>query len=286
MKRTAGEVLEIPLANIFLKRRQRQRGPSQYERVAEEGRTKIVSEGGLRFEVNLSDYLDTGLFLDHRITRGMVRQAAAGKRLLNLFAYTGSFSVYAAAGGAASTVTVDLSEDHLDWAQRNMALNDLTGPEHEFVRDDALSFLESCPPAAAVRPGGGRSAHLLQQQAAGGIIGTSSGTTPSCSVGSLDLMTPGGVIFFSTNFRRFKLAEEELRGVDDARDQPSDGAARFPQSPHPPLLADGEGYSAGRISMISNLSVPCGTGISTRSPTRFPVSPWASGLVTRILPLS
>ena len=108
MKRTAGEVLEIPVANIFLKRRERQRGPAQYQRVAEQGRTAVVGEGGLRFEINLSDYIDTGLFLDHRITRGMVREAAAGKRFLNLFAYTGSFTVYAAAGGAAETVSVDL----------------------------------------------------------------------------------------------------------------------------------------------------------------------------------
>ena len=93
----------------------------------------------MRFEVNLSDYLDTGLFLDHRIARGMVREAAAGKRFLNLFAYTGSFTVYAAAGGAASTVTVDLSNTYLDWAQRNMALNGFTGPDHEFIRDDAMT---------------------------------------------------------------------------------------------------------------------------------------------------
>ena len=127
MKRTAGEVLEIPVANIFLKRRERQHGPAQYQRVAEQGRTAVVSEGGLRFEINLSDYIDTGLFLDHRITRGMVREAAAGKRLLNLFAYTGSFTVYAAAGGAAETVSVDLTAPHLDWAQRNLALNNLPG---------------------------------------------------------------------------------------------------------------------------------------------------------------
>ena len=99
MKRTATQTLGLELSNTFLKRRQRQRGDSQYERFGEQHRTRIVSEGGLRFEVNLSDYLDTGLFLDHRITRGMIRDAAAGKRFLNLFGYTGSFTVYAAAGG-------------------------------------------------------------------------------------------------------------------------------------------------------------------------------------------
>ena len=109
-----------------------------------------------------------GLFLDHRITRGMVRAAAAGKRFLNLFAYTGSFSVYAAAGGAAETVTVDLSNTYLDWAGRNMALNGFTGPDHEFVRDDAMQFLRkpprprrpstwpssTPPPFPTARPGG------------------------------------------------------------------------------------------------------------------------------------
>ena len=212
MKRTAGEVLEIPPANIFLKRRQRQRGPSQYQRVAEEGRTKIVAEGGLRFEINLSDYIDTGLFLDHRITRGMVRDSAAGKRFLNLFAYTGSFTVYAAAGGAASTLSVDLSAAHLDWAGRNLALNGLAGPQHEFVRDDALSFLRGCPPRplfdlAVVDPPTFSNSKRLDefwdiQRDHAELLRL-----------LLERMSPGGVIFFSTNFRRFKLAEEELRGV-------------------------------------------------------------------------
>ena len=143
MKRVAGEVLDIPLGNIYLKARRRQRGTAQYERVAEEGRTITAHEGGLKFEVNLSDYLDTGLFLDHRITRSMVHKMAAGKRVLNLFAYTGAFTVYAAAGGATSTVSLDLSNTYLDWAQRNMALNGLAGPQHQFIRNDAIDFLRS-----------------------------------------------------------------------------------------------------------------------------------------------
>ena len=145
MQRTAADVLEVPLDHVFLKRRERQRGTAQYERLGSEQRLLAAHEGGLQFEVNLSDYLDTGLFLDHRITRGMVRDLAAGKRFLNLFAYTGSFSVYAAAGGAASTVTVDLSNTYLDWAQRNMAGNGFQGPDHEFVRDDAMHFLQGWP---------------------------------------------------------------------------------------------------------------------------------------------
>jgi len=112
----AGDVLEVKPADIFLKRRRRQRGADQYGKIADDRRVFTVHEGGLAFEVNLSDYLDTGLFGDHRITRDKVRSESAGKRFLNLFAYTGAFTVYAAAGGAASTTTVDLSNTYLDWA--------------------------------------------------------------------------------------------------------------------------------------------------------------------------
>jgi 23S rRNA (cytosine1962-C5)-methyltransferase len=107
------EGLEVSDEALFFKERKRQRGLSQYERLAEERREFVVEEQGLRFHVNLSDYLDTGLFLDHRNTRAMVRDEAAGRRMLNLFGYTGSFSVYAAAGGARSTTTVDISNTYL-----------------------------------------------------------------------------------------------------------------------------------------------------------------------------
>jgi 23S rRNA (guanine2445-N2)-methyltransferase / 23S rRNA (guanine2069-N7)-methyltransferase len=212
MKRIAGEVLEIAPANIFLKRRERQRGPAQYQRIAEHGRTAVVGEGGLRFEINLSDYIDTGLFLDHRITRRLVRDAAAGKRFLNLFAYTGSFTVYAAAGGAAETVSVDLTAPHLDWAERNLALNELPGARHQFVRDDALSFLRSCPrralfDLAVVDPPTFSNSKRLEefwdiQRDHAELLGL-----------LLERMSPGGLIYFSTNSRRFKLAEEALGGV-------------------------------------------------------------------------
>ena len=212
MLRTAAEVTEVPAENVFLKRRERQRGTAQYERSDAPPQTITAHEGGLLFEVNLSNYLDTGLFLDHRITRGMVRDAAAGKRFLNLFAYTGSFSVYAAAGGAAETVTVDLSNTYLDWAQRNMALNGFTGPEHEFVRDDAMHFLASrrgraeFDMAVVDAPTFSNSKALEDywdiQQSHAALL--------NCLA---ELMTPGGTIFFSTNFRRFKLDESELAGL-------------------------------------------------------------------------
>ena len=212
MQRTAAEVMEVPLAYVFLKKRERQRGTAQYERLGSEQQVLVAHEGGLQFEVNLSDYLDTGLFLDHRITRGMVREAAADKRFLNLFAYTGSFSVYAAAGRAASTVTVDLSNTYLDWAQRNMARNGFQGPDHEFVRDDAMHFLQ----------GRGRRAAFDLAVVDAPTFSNSKALEDYWDIQRNhvellnrlgELMAPGGIIFFSTNFRRFKLAEGEIRGV-------------------------------------------------------------------------
>ncbi len=123
------EALEIPPGHVVLKVRRPQRGADQYQRLGEEGRFLEVAEGGLRFQVNLTDYLDTGLFLDHRPTRQLIRELAPGRRFLNLFAYTGSATVYAAAGGAPSTTTVDMSSTYLDWARRNLSLNGFSGIE-------------------------------------------------------------------------------------------------------------------------------------------------------------
>jgi len=212
MGRTAAEVMEISRDHVFLKKRARQRGTAQYERLGSEQHMLVAHEGGLQFEVNLSDYLDTGLFLDHRITRGMVRDLAAGKRFLNLFAYTGSFTVYAAAGRAASTVTVDLSNTYLDWAQRNMALNGFQGPDHEFVRDDAMHFLQ----------GRGRQGTFDLAVVDAPTFSNSKSLEDYWDIQQnhvellnrlVELMAPTGTIFFSTNFRRFKLAEAEICGV-------------------------------------------------------------------------
>jgi 23S rRNA G2069 N7-methylase RlmK/C1962 C5-methylase RlmI len=185
-------------------------GPSQYERVADENRTLVVHEGGLKFEVNLSDYVDTGLFLDHRITRSMVRDAADGRRFLNLFAYTGSFSVYAAAGGAVSTRTVDLSNTYLDWARRNMTINGFDGPEHDFVRSDILEFLDrdrdTYDLAVVDPPTYSRSKRTEQDW--------------DVQRDHVELlhrlfarMNPGGIVYFSTNFRRFKFDESQFSGL-------------------------------------------------------------------------
>ena len=141
------KVTETDEANIFMKQRQRKAGrQGQYEKFAEEKTERIVKEAGLSFIINLTDYLDTGLFLDHRITRGMVRDEAKGKKVLNLFCYTGSFSLYAASGGAAEVVSVDMSKTYLNWAKRNMQYNKLYDDEkHHFIHADVIEWLNDIP---------------------------------------------------------------------------------------------------------------------------------------------
>lgn len=132
---------------IHLKRRARQKGTQQYEKTGQEGNDFIISENGRRFWVNLDKYLDTGLFLDHRNTRKTVGEEAQGKRFLNLFSYTGSFTVYAATGGATSSETVDLSNTYLDWARRNFELNGINTEAHQIVRADVFQYLEKAAEA-------------------------------------------------------------------------------------------------------------------------------------------
>ncbi len=138
-----GSSLNIEPQQIYLKQRRRQKGKAQYSKVSDEKEFFIVKEGGLKFFVNFTDYLDTGLFLDHRITRDLIREKAAGVKFLNLFAYTCTASVYAADGGAVKTVSVDTSSTYLEWGKKNFGLNRLTGDSHLFIRRDALQFLEN-----------------------------------------------------------------------------------------------------------------------------------------------
>lgn len=146
-KLTLAEVLEVSPDVIFMKIRQRKAGrQGQYEKFDETKTERIVSEGGLNFIINLTDYLDTGLFLDHRITRSMVREQSAGMHVLNLFCYTGSFSVYAAHGDAASVTSVDMSKTYLHWAKRNMQYNKLFREEkHEYIHGDVIEWLDYIP---------------------------------------------------------------------------------------------------------------------------------------------
>ena len=123
--------------------RERQKRPAAIRENRKTGDDFIITENGRKFWVNLDKYLDTGLFLDHRNTRKKVGETAAGKRFLNLFSYTGSFTVYAATGGAASSETVDLSNTYLDWAKRNFELNGISPEQHKIVRADVFQYLQN-----------------------------------------------------------------------------------------------------------------------------------------------
>ncbi len=138
----APKVLEIPTDKVVLKTRAKQKGTNQYQKVAQTRQAITVDEYGAKLKVNLWDYLDTGLFLDHRKTRQIVAQKAKNKRLLNLFAYTGSVSLQAALHGAASVTTVDMSNTYLNWAQDNFALNNLSGHKYQFIQADCLQWLK------------------------------------------------------------------------------------------------------------------------------------------------
>jgi len=134
--------LGISPDQIHLKVRQQQKGTDQYEKQARRGLLKEVHEGNCRFLVNLTDYLDTGLFLDHRLTRQKIQSLAAGRRFLNLFGYTGAATVHALRGGASATTTVDMSRTYLDWARKNVELNGFAGARQEFIQADCLAWLE------------------------------------------------------------------------------------------------------------------------------------------------
>ena len=143
VKEAVGFVTGFAPEQIHLKRRERQRCKEQYEKTGTQGEDFVVHENGRKFWVNLDKYLDTGLFLDHRNTRKRVGEMAAGKRFLNLFSYTGSFTVYAATGGAVSSETVDLSNTYLDWARRNFELNGVDAAQHQIVRADVFQYLQT-----------------------------------------------------------------------------------------------------------------------------------------------
>ena len=138
------QVTGIETNKLILKVRQKQKGTNQYEKLANKGEYFYVNEYGAKLWVNLTDYLDTGLFLDHRLTRKMLGEMAQGKDFLNLFAYTGSATVHAALGKAKSTTTVDMSNTYLNWAEQNLLLNDIEGKQHKLIQADCLQWLEQC----------------------------------------------------------------------------------------------------------------------------------------------
>ncbi len=205
------KVLQVAEDDVYLRTRQRKQDrQSQYEKLDSSKEEMIVQEDGLKFKVNLSDYLDSGLFLDHRITRHMVLEEAKDKKVLNLFCYTGSFSVYAAAGGAASVTSIDLSKTYLQWAEENMRLNDLYDPaRHQYIHADVLQHLDELklntydlvildPPTFSNSK---RMKDFLDIQRDHVTL-----------INKVLLATrTGGVIYFSNNLRKFELEEAAIQ---------------------------------------------------------------------------
>ena len=204
------EVLAVPAQDIFFKVRQRQRGDSQYQRLGARGQFHPVLEDGLKLLVNFEDYLDTGLFLDHRDTRRLVRTLASGRHVLNLFCYTASASVHAAAGGARSTTSVDLSRTYVDWARQNLALNGCSGRDHQLIQADCLAWLAN---ARAYR---GRFGLIFLDpptfSSSKRMHGTFDVQRDHAELlrGALALLASDGELIFSTNRRRFRLDTDRL----------------------------------------------------------------------------
>jgi 23S rRNA (guanine2445-N2)-methyltransferase / 23S rRNA (guanine2069-N7)-methyltransferase len=203
------EVLGIPTPRIHVRVRQRQSGSAQYgrERPAEDGAPRgelTVEEGGLRFLVNLEDYLDTGLFLDHRLTRARLRTLAGGARFLNLFCYTGTASVYAAAGGAASSLSLDLSNRYLDWAARNYALNGLDPARHRLERADCRAWLQGDPGALRFELIFLDPPTFSNSKSMAGVLDVQR-DHPELIAACMRRLAPGGSLVFSTNAQRFRL---------------------------------------------------------------------------------
>jgi 23S rRNA (guanine2445-N2)-methyltransferase / 23S rRNA (guanine2069-N7)-methyltransferase len=218
------QVLGISSEKMVLKVREKQKGSSQYQAIAKAGQYKEVTEYGAKFLVNLRDYLDTGLFLDHRLTRRMIQQQSKDKTVLNLFAYTGSASVHAAIGGAQTVTTVDMSNTYLDWAKRNFTINGLSGKQYQFEQADCLQWLSRCRAQfdlIFVDPPTFSNSKRMQD----------SWDVQRDHVSLLNMLTarlaPGGKVIFSNNKRRFKI---DTQALQDAGWQVKDiSAATLPE---------------------------------------------------------
>lgn len=210
------EVLRVGRDQVFFKLRKRQSGSNQYEKLSIAKREFTVVENGLGFIVNLTDYLDTGLFLDHRQTRMMIATEARGQVILSLFSYTCSFGVYGAAAGAKRVDNVDLSTTYLEWGERNLTLNDLEKGNHRFIKADVLPWLKEKrnpnydivildPPTFSNSKS--MRAPLNVQEDHVELINR-----------SLALLKPGGKLYFSTSFRKFKFAENYIKGASSIKE--------------------------------------------------------------------
>ncbi len=227
------QALELDSGNLFLKQRRRQKGAAQYEKFDQKEEFHIVADGRARCWVNFSDYLDTGLFLDHRLTRAMLGEMARDRRFLNLFAYTGVATVHAALGGARSTTTVDMSNTYLDWARRNLALNGLTGEQHRFIQANCLDWIVEAADNPYLRfdlifldpPTFSNSKRMAQEFDV-------QRDHVELLRATVKLLAPDGVLIFSNNCRKFKLdaaALTDLRIEDITRQTLPEDFARNPR---------------------------------------------------------
>jgi 23S rRNA (guanine2445-N2)-methyltransferase / 23S rRNA (guanine2069-N7)-methyltransferase len=201
------DVTGVAQERVRVRTRKQQKGRDQYEKLNRKQEFHVIEENGLKFEVNFDDYLDTGIFLDHRDTRTRIRAQAQGRRVLNLFAYTSTVSVYAAAGGAASTTSVDLSNTYLDWAQRNFQLNDFGSRTNSLVRADCRDWLAEA--------GQGKDRYDLifldpptfsNSKRMKGVLDIRR-DHPNLIDACARVLAPGGLLVFSTNAQKFKLDE-------------------------------------------------------------------------------
>ena len=200
------QALGVAQNRVVIKRRERQTGTKQYQRQAAQGEFMEVNEGGVKLLVNLTDYLDTGLFLDHRPLRARMARDARGSRFLNLFCYTGVASVQAAMGGAAQTTSIDLSSTYLDWLADNLRENGLGGNRHRIAQADAVEWLESergefdiifCDPPTFSNSKQAEDFDVQRDH-------------PRLLRAAVARLAADGVLYFSNNFRRFKLDEATL----------------------------------------------------------------------------
>lgn len=198
------DVMDVGNDQLFFKVRKQQKGKAQYEKLGSERHFHEVLENDCRFLVNFEDYLDTGLFLDHRITRQLLAELAGGKDFLNLFAYTGTASVYAAKGGAISTTTIDMSRTYMDWAKRNMAINGFRDNAHEYTQANCLEWLDNYRDKKRfglifLDPPSFSSSKRME--------GTFDVQRDHVALikKAIRLLTPDGLLIFSTNMQRFKL---------------------------------------------------------------------------------
>ncbi len=210
------EVLGMSRDQVFFKLRKRQSGTEQYEKLSIAQREFTVVENGLGFIVNLTDYLDTGLYLDHRQARMMVAREARDKVMLNLFAYTGAFGVYGAAAGAKRVDSIALSNTYLEWGKRNMVLNEIEAEQHRFIKADVMQWLaEHKIPnyeLIVLNPPTFSNSKMMRESL------DAQRDHLRLINHALRLLKPGGKLFFSTNYRRFKLDEAGIVGAESIKE--------------------------------------------------------------------